>query len=84
MKELVAHPLTLAAFGAILSEEIDWKPFPAFPPSARLAVVVGEPSENGAVHGQSEGPAGREADAASPSGRPGVHGDLRHLLHRSR
>ena len=47
MKELVAHPLTLAAFGGILSEEIEWKPFPAFPPSARLAVVVGEPSENG-------------------------------------
>src|SRR2546430_16549632 len=47
MKELVAHPLTLAAFGGILSEEIEWKPFPAFPPSARLAVVVGEPSEKG-------------------------------------
>jgi len=45
MKEVVAHPLTLAAFGAILPEEIEWKPFPAFPPSARLAVVVGEPSE---------------------------------------
>ena len=47
MKELVAHPLTLAAFGAILPEEIDWKPFPAFPPSAGLAVVVGEPSQKG-------------------------------------
>jgi hypothetical protein len=23
----------------------DWEPFPAFPPSARLAVVVGHPSE---------------------------------------
>ena len=32
-----------AGFKAILSEEIDWKPFPAFPPSARLAVVVGQP-----------------------------------------
>jgi quercetin dioxygenase-like cupin family protein len=32
-------------FKAILSEEIDWKPFPAFPPSVRLAVVVGQPSE---------------------------------------
>src|SRR3954466_16277109 len=47
MKELVAHPLTLAAFGGILPEEIEWKPFQAFPPSARLAVVVGEPSEKG-------------------------------------
>jgi hypothetical protein len=32
---------------AILPEEIEWKPFPAFPRSARLAVVVGEPSEQG-------------------------------------
>ena len=34
-------------FSAILSEDIDWKPFPAFPPSVRLAVVVGQPSEAG-------------------------------------
>jgi hypothetical protein len=34
-----------AAFRAILPEEIDWKQFPAFPPSVRLAVVVGHPSE---------------------------------------
>src|ERR1700734_2726141 len=34
-------------FRAILSEDIDWKPFPAFPPSARLAVIVGQPSEPG-------------------------------------
>jgi len=47
MKEMVAHPLTLAAFGGILPEEIEWKPFQPFPPSARLAVVVGEPSEQG-------------------------------------
>ena len=30
-------------FRAILPEEIDWKPFAAFPPSVRLAIVVGEP-----------------------------------------
>jgi quercetin dioxygenase-like cupin family protein len=30
-----------------LPEEIDWKPFVAFPPSARLAVVVGDPTEPG-------------------------------------
>ena len=34
-------------FKAILSEDIDWKPFPAFPPSIRLGVVVGQPSEPG-------------------------------------
>ncbi len=37
----------LATFRSILPEDIDWKPFPAFPPSARLAVIVGEPSEPG-------------------------------------
>ena len=31
-------------FRSILAEDIDWKPFPAFPPSVRLAVVVGDPS----------------------------------------
>jgi len=34
-------------FRSILSEDIEWKPFPAFPPSVRLAVVVGQPSEPG-------------------------------------
>ncbi|MGA8271115.1 MAG: cupin domain-containing protein [Candidatus Sulfotelmatobacter sp.] len=34
-------------FKTILSEDIDWKSFPAFPPSARLAVLVGQPSEPG-------------------------------------
>ena len=34
-------------FKAILPDDIDWKPFPAFPPSVRLAVVVGEPSREG-------------------------------------
>jgi quercetin dioxygenase-like cupin family protein len=36
-----------AVFRSILPEDIDWKPFPAFPPSAKLAVVVGQPSEPG-------------------------------------
>jgi quercetin dioxygenase-like cupin family protein len=34
-------------FKAILSEDVDWKPFLAFPPSVRLAVVVGQPSQVG-------------------------------------
>ena len=34
-------------FKTVLSEDIDWKPFAAFPPEARLAVVVGNPSEPG-------------------------------------
>ena len=32
-------------FKAILSEDIDWKSFAAFPPSVRLAVLVGNPTE---------------------------------------
>jgi quercetin dioxygenase-like cupin family protein len=35
------------AFKAILPEDIDWQPFAAFPPSARLAVLVGHPSGQG-------------------------------------
>jgi len=34
-------------FRAIRTEDIDWRPFPAFPPPARLAVLVGEPSKPG-------------------------------------
>jgi quercetin dioxygenase-like cupin family protein len=34
-------------FRSVLSEDIDWRPFPAFPPSVRLAVVVGQPSQAG-------------------------------------
>jgi quercetin dioxygenase-like cupin family protein len=34
-------------FRSVLSEDIDWKPFAAFPPSVRLAVLVGKPSDPG-------------------------------------
>ena len=34
-------------FRVVLSEDIDWKPFAAFPASVRLAVIVGRPSEAG-------------------------------------
>jgi quercetin dioxygenase-like cupin family protein len=46
-KETRSVPAGKAVFKAIVSEDIDWKPFAAFPPSARLAVVVGKPSEPG-------------------------------------
>src|ERR1700722_4791075 len=39
------HQVDEAVFRAVLPEDIDWEPFPSFPPSARLAVVVGDPSE---------------------------------------
>ena len=41
------HQPGQATFGAILPEEIDWKSFAAFPASARLAVVVGQPLQSG-------------------------------------
>ena len=41
------HRLGQEVFRSVLSEDIDWKPFAAFPPSVRLAVVVGQPSEAG-------------------------------------
>src|SRR4029078_1080636 len=41
------HQLGQAVFRSVLTEDIDWKPFPAFPPSVRLAVVVGQPSQPG-------------------------------------
>ena len=41
------HQPGQAEFKSILPEAIDWKPFPAFPPSVRLAVVVGNPAEPG-------------------------------------
>ena len=41
------HQLRQEAFKTILVEDVDWKPFPAFPPSVRLAIVVGQPSEPG-------------------------------------
>ena len=36
-----------SVFRSILPEQIEWRPFPAFPPSVRLAVLVGEPSQPG-------------------------------------
>jgi quercetin dioxygenase-like cupin family protein len=41
------HQPGQAVFRSILPEDIDWQPFPAFPPAARLAVLVGHPSEPG-------------------------------------
>jgi len=41
------HQTGQAVFRAILPEDIEWKPFAAFPPSARLAIVVGEPVREG-------------------------------------
>jgi hypothetical protein len=41
------HQPGQADFRSLLPDSIDWEPFPAFPPAARLAVLVGHPSEPG-------------------------------------
>jgi quercetin dioxygenase-like cupin family protein len=47
--ELMApiHQPGQAIFRSVLPEDIHWQPFPAFPPAARLAVLVGRPTEPG-------------------------------------
>jgi quercetin dioxygenase-like cupin family protein len=48
LKETVRpHQPGQSAFKAILSEDVEWKAFAAFPPSVRLAVIVGQPSQPG-------------------------------------
>ncbi|MBG0795210.1 cupin domain-containing protein [Methylocystis sp. H62] len=42
-----SHQPGQADFRTILPEDIDWKPFPGFPPQARLAVLVGDPAQAG-------------------------------------
>jgi len=42
-----SHKPGESAFRSILPEDIEWKPFPAFPPEARLAVLVGDPTQAG-------------------------------------
>jgi quercetin dioxygenase-like cupin family protein len=41
------HQLDEDRFHVIHSEDVQWKPFPAFPPAARLAVLVGNPTQPG-------------------------------------
>lgn len=41
------HQLGQEVFKTILSEDVDWRAFPSFPPSVRLAVLVGSPSAPG-------------------------------------
>ncbi len=45
--EVHAHQPGQDVLKTVLPEDVDWKPFPAFPPAVRLAVVVGRPSEPG-------------------------------------
>jgi hypothetical protein len=46
-RAVAAHQPGQDVFKSVLSEDINWKPFAAFPPSVRLAVIVGQPCEAG-------------------------------------
>ena len=46
-QDVRAHQPDEAVFRAIRSEDVQWKPFAAFPAQARLAVLVGDPSQPG-------------------------------------
>ena len=41
------HLSSNEVFRAVLPENIEWKPFAAFPPEVRIAVLAGEPSDSG-------------------------------------
>jgi quercetin dioxygenase-like cupin family protein len=43
----LSHQPGESVFKAVLPEDIEWQPFAAFPPSVRLAVIVGHPSTTG-------------------------------------
>jgi quercetin dioxygenase-like cupin family protein len=58
MSTSTSHQPGQAVFRSVLSEDIDWEPFAAFPPSARLAVVVGQPAEPGPYTVRVKVPAG--------------------------
>jgi quercetin dioxygenase-like cupin family protein len=47
-KESQPQGLSPKEFGDILAENVNWLPFPEFPPAARLAVLVGDPAKPGA------------------------------------
>ena len=81
--EVQPHQLGQEIFKSILPEDIDWKPFPAFPPSVRLAVVVGQPSAARPLHNQGQSTPRREADAAQASGGSSLYRDFRRLLYRT-
>jgi quercetin dioxygenase-like cupin family protein len=42
-----SSPLSPGEFGAIAPEDVDFRPFPAFPPEVRLAILVGDPTKPG-------------------------------------
>jgi hypothetical protein len=69
-------------FRSILPEDIDWKPFAAFPPSARLAAVVGEPAKPGPYVTRVKVPAGVKLMPHRHPEDRGLYGHIRRFLYR--
>lgn len=44
---VASHQPGQDVFKSVLPGDINWKPFSAFPPPVRLAVIVSQPSETG-------------------------------------
>ena len=79
-----AHQPGQDTFKSVLSEDINWKPFAAFPPSVRLAVIVGEPSKAGPYTIRVRVPRGVKLMPHRHPEDSRLHGDLWRFLHRSR
>jgi hypothetical protein len=75
------HQPGQSVFRSVLPEDIEWKSFPAFPPSARLAVVVGEPSAAGPYAIRVKVPSDVKLNATPTSGGSSLHGDIGRVLH---
>ena len=76
------HQLGQSVFKSILSEDVDWKPFAAFPPSVRLAVVVVSPRSL-PLHNQGQSAPRREANASQAPRGSSLYCDFRRLLYRT-
>ncbi len=71
-----------AVFKSVLPEDVKWEPFAAFPPSVRLAVVVGRPSEPGPYVIRVKAPAGVKLMPHTHPEDRNLHRDIRNFLHR--
>ena len=58
MSTQMAVGLSPKTFGAIRSEDVDWAAFPAFPPSVRLAILIGDIGQRGPYVVRVKAPAG--------------------------
>jgi hypothetical protein len=67
------HQPDQAVFRSVLTENIDWEPFAAFPPAARLAVVVVLPGGTRHFHGAKSGDCVTQVTAIGPISLEYVH-----------